>query len=178
MAMALMRVSKKMSEKKGKAMPLKVSERGQMAPFMVMDVLYAANQRASLGSMVYHLEIGQPGTGAPREVIEAIQELDYLSRKHGYTDAFGITPLRDAIVEHYKSSYGLSIGNLAEPVAVAVVPLPGSFWHFLQHSILAIGLRWPPWVPLLHPLYLRPLVSSLLFLKRHLRTVFNPHQKN
>ena len=56
-------------------MPLKVSERGQMAPFMVMDVLYAANQRASLGNAVYHLEIGQPGTGAPREVIEAIHRL-------------------------------------------------------------------------------------------------------
>ncbi|MBO42199.1 MAG: 1-aminocyclopropane-1-carboxylate deaminase [Rhodospirillaceae bacterium] len=91
-------------------MPLKVSERGQMAPFMVMDVLYAANQRASLGNAVYHLEIGQPGTGAPREVIEAIQEPLSL-QKLGYTDAFGITPLRDDIVEHYKSSYGLSIGQ-------------------------------------------------------------------
>ncbi|MDB3954073.1 aminotransferase class I/II-fold pyridoxal phosphate-dependent enzyme [Alphaproteobacteria bacterium] len=89
-------------------MPLKVSARGQIEPFMVMDVLYAANQRASSGEVVYHLEIGQPGTGVPRDIIDAIQE-PLFSQKLGYTDAFGITPLRDAIVRHYQSSYGLTI---------------------------------------------------------------------
>jgi len=86
-----------------------------MAPFMVMDVLFAANQREISGEAVFHLEIGQPGTGVPREVIEAIQG-QLLSQKLGYTDAFGITPLRDAIAGHYQSSYGLAV----DPNQVAV----------------------------------------------------------
>ena len=156
-------------------MPLKVSERGQMAPFMVMDVLYAANQRASLGNAVYHLEIGQPGTGAPREVIKAIQEPLSL-QKLGYTDAFGITPLRDAIVEHYKSSYGLSIGQ--NRVAVTSGSSAGFVLAFLAAFDIGDRVAVASLGTLVTAIYLRPLVSSLLFLKRHLRTVFNPHQKN
>ena len=55
-------------------MALKVSTRGCIPSFMVMDVLKAANQKKLDGESVYHLEIGQPGTGAPSGVVEAVGE--------------------------------------------------------------------------------------------------------
>jgi len=41
-------------------MVLKVSRRGQIPPFIVMDVMRAANDRAATGADVLHLEVGQP----------------------------------------------------------------------------------------------------------------------
>ncbi|MBT6118455.1 MAG: pyridoxal phosphate-dependent aminotransferase, partial [Rhodospirillaceae bacterium] len=52
-------------------MALKTSKRGAVAPFIVMDVLRAANERAARGESVLHLEVGQPATAAPAVVIEA-----------------------------------------------------------------------------------------------------------
>ena len=46
-------------------MPLKVATRGRVPPFIVMDVMRAANRRAAAGEDVLHLEVGQPGTPAP-----------------------------------------------------------------------------------------------------------------
>ena len=43
-------------------MALKVAERGRVPPFIVMDVLRDANDRAAAGEEVIHLEVGQPGT--------------------------------------------------------------------------------------------------------------------
>ncbi len=54
-------------------MALKVSKRGLVPPFIVMDVLRAANQRQAGGQDVVHLELGQPATPAPRGAIEAAQ---------------------------------------------------------------------------------------------------------
>ena len=49
-------------------MALKQSRRGAISPFIVMDVMRAANARERDGKAVYHLEVGQPGTPAPRNV--------------------------------------------------------------------------------------------------------------
>ena len=89
-------------------MALKVAARGTIPPFIVMDVLRAANERAAAGETVHHLEVGQPGTRAPRRVIEAAQqalETDLI----GYTDAFGIPPLRQGIAAHYRAQYGVEL---------------------------------------------------------------------
>ena len=45
---------------------LKVSRRGQVPPFIVMDVMQAAADREATGADVLHLEVGQPATAAPR----------------------------------------------------------------------------------------------------------------
>ena len=44
---------------------MKNSARGRVDPFIVMDVMEAARQIGKLGHEVIHLEVGQPGTGAP-----------------------------------------------------------------------------------------------------------------
>jgi aspartate/methionine/tyrosine aminotransferase len=52
-------------------MTIRPSRRGLVPPFIAMDVLRAANARAVAGARVIHLEVGQPGTPAPRAVREA-----------------------------------------------------------------------------------------------------------
>ncbi len=89
-------------------MALKVARRGQIPPFIVMDVMRAANAREAAGEHVLHLEVGQPGSGAPGGVVEAARAaLD--SNRLGYTEAFGIPSLRERISRHYKDFYGLSV---------------------------------------------------------------------
>ena len=87
---------------------LKVSERGLIPPFIVMDVMRAANERVATGEDVMHLEVGQPSTPAPRKVLEAAKRaLD--TQVLGYTDALGIAPLREKIAGYYQTRYGLFI---------------------------------------------------------------------
>lgn len=89
-------------------MALKVAARGRIPPFIVMDVMRAANEREAAGGDVVHLEVGQPGTGAPRGVIEAAKAaLD--DDRLGYTDSFGIPLLRERIAAHYRDWYGVEV---------------------------------------------------------------------
>jgi aspartate/methionine/tyrosine aminotransferase len=88
---------------------LKISRRGQVPPFIVMDVMQAAADREANGGEVLHLEVGQPSTSAPAGVIAAAHKaLD--TDRAGYTVAFGIPDLRHAIARHYRDSYGVEIG--------------------------------------------------------------------
>jgi len=89
-------------------MPLKVAKRGNVPPFIVMDVMRAANERAATGATVLHLEVGQPGTPAPRPVIEAAKKA-LESDNIGYTDASGRPSLRRRIARHYRDRYGVDI---------------------------------------------------------------------
>ena len=69
-------------------MTLKISGRSDISPFIVMDVMRAANARKLAGQDVLHLEVGQPSTAAPQSVIENAKlmlDKDLL----GYTDALG-----------------------------------------------------------------------------------------
>ena len=89
-------------------MALKVARRGAVPPFIAMEVLRDANERAARGENVLHLEVGQPSTSAPRAVIEAAKRA--LDRDQiGYTEALGIPPLRQRIARHYKDMYGISV---------------------------------------------------------------------
>ena len=96
---------------------LKPASRGDIAPFIVMEVMRAANERAASGEGVLHLEVGQPGTSAPEAVREAAKAaLD--DQRLGYTEAMGVPELRARIAAHYRESYGLEIAP--ERVAVTV----------------------------------------------------------
>jgi aspartate/methionine/tyrosine aminotransferase len=111
-------------------MVLKVAARGAISPFIVMDVLRAANERAASGADVLHLEVGQPGTPAPAPVIEAARRaLD--SDLLGYTDALGIPALRQGIAAHYRAQYGVEL----DPARVVVTT--GSSGGFLLSFLAA-----------------------------------------
>jgi aspartate/methionine/tyrosine aminotransferase len=105
-------------------MALKIARRGQIPPFIAMDVLRAANERALAGDDVLHLEVGQPSTPAPAAVLAAAHAA--LDRETlGYTDALGLPPLRAAIAAHYRQHYGVAID------AGRVVVTTGSSGAFL-----------------------------------------------
>jgi aspartate/methionine/tyrosine aminotransferase len=102
---------------------LKVASRADIDPFIVMDVLVAANARAAAGADVIHMEVGEPGSGPPQPVLTAARQA--LGRAPlGYTEALGRPPLRAAIAEHYDHLYGLAV----DPGQVAVtVGASGAF---------------------------------------------------
>ena len=88
-------------------MVLKVSRRGNVPPFIVMDVMRAAAEHEAKGDNVLHLEVGQPSTGAPQGVVEAARAA--LGQTLGYTDALGVPALRSAIARHYAHQYGIDL---------------------------------------------------------------------
>lgn len=103
-------------------MTLKTGRGASAPPFMVMDVIAAANARqASLppgAADVIRMEIGQPGTGAPAgaeaAVIAALRERQPM----GYTESLGRPSLRQRLSRHYAEWYGASVP--AERIAITV----------------------------------------------------------
>jgi len=73
-----------------------------------MDVWKAAAERARTHGDVLVLAAGQPSTPAPAPVLRATgNALD--SELFGYTETFGVLPLREAIAEHHRRSYGYQV---------------------------------------------------------------------
>ena len=111
-------------------MTRRIARRASIPPFIVMDVLRAANERAATGADVLHLEVGQPSTGAPARVVEAARAA--LGREVlGYTDALGIPPLRQAITRHYRERYGVEV----DPARIVVTT--GSSGAFILSFLAA-----------------------------------------
>jgi aspartate/methionine/tyrosine aminotransferase len=96
-------------------MTLRTSRHGLVPPFIAMDVLRAANEREATGGDVIHLEVGQPGSSAPKAVLEAARHA-LNSERIGYTDALGIPQLRQAIAAHYHAQYRVPV----DPAEVVV----------------------------------------------------------
>ena len=87
---------------------MKISARADVAPFYAMEVLKAANEKAAKGDSVLHLEVGEPGRGAPAGAISAAHAaLD--AGGIGYTEAFGLTDLRRRIARYYQETHGVDI---------------------------------------------------------------------
>ncbi|MCX7631388.1 MAG: aminotransferase class I/II-fold pyridoxal phosphate-dependent enzyme, partial [Geminicoccaceae bacterium] len=87
---------------------LRPSRRGAVAPFVVMEVLAAANRRAAGGAAVFHLEIGEPAGGPPEPVLEAARRA-LGSVSLGYGEAPGLWALRAAIARLYRDRYGVDL---------------------------------------------------------------------
>ena len=81
---------------------LKVSDRSDISPFIVMDVMRMSAAREAAGEHVLHLEVGQPDTPAPLAV-RAAARAAINTDKIGYTVALGLDALRERIARHYLS---------------------------------------------------------------------------
>jgi aspartate/methionine/tyrosine aminotransferase len=92
---------------------LKVGRGAHAPPFLVMDVIAAANARAATIPAgqpgILRMEVGQPGTGAPRGAAEAAIRALRDGHPLGYTEAFGLPSLRDRIAGRYESHYGTTV---------------------------------------------------------------------
>ena len=72
---------------------MKFSKRSKISSFIVMDVMEQARKEELLGRDIVHMEVGQPGTPAPRNAIKELAK-KINSEPLGYTVALGITELR------------------------------------------------------------------------------------
>lgn len=109
-------------------MALKVGRGAAAPPFIVMDVITAANARQAQlppgAPHVIRMEVGQPGTGAPAGAVAAAQRALSAGAPMGYTEAFGLPSLRARIAAHGKAWYGVDVS----PSRVAVtVGASGAF---------------------------------------------------
>ncbi len=87
---------------------MKISKRGQIEPFRVMAALRDANQVARAGKDVVHLSLGQPSREIPDTVRKRIGAIA-MQRSLGYTESTGMLELRQAIAEHYRAQYQLTV---------------------------------------------------------------------
>ena len=96
---------------------MRFSNRGQVDPFIVMDVMEAARAAEAAGRHIIHMEVGQPSTPAPalaRNAMAAALERESL----GYTVALGLPELRRGIADLYRRWYGVDLN----PDRVVVTP--------------------------------------------------------
>lgn len=84
------------------------SRRGNVDPFIVMDVMEAARAAEAAGRHIIHMEVGQPGTGAPRAALEQLSA-DMAGDPLGYTVGLGLPELRARIAAHYQDWYGVEV---------------------------------------------------------------------
>jgi aspartate/methionine/tyrosine aminotransferase len=93
---------------------MRFSARGDVDPFIVMDVMEAAAQAEAQGRRIIHMEVGQPGTAAPKGAREALAGA--LEQPLGYTVALGLPELRRGIADLYRRWYGVEL----DPARVVV----------------------------------------------------------
>jgi aspartate/methionine/tyrosine aminotransferase len=87
---------------------LAASGRSEVPPFMVMDVMAAAERIEAAGGHVIHMEVGQPAAAAPKAAIAAAHRALEQGRID-YTSALGIPTLRQRIARHYRDTYRCSV---------------------------------------------------------------------
>ena len=87
---------------------MRKSKRGNVDPFIVMDVMENARKAEERGEDIVHMEVGQPGTPAP---MDAQKELIKIMKNDsmGYTVALGIPELRQRISQLYGDWYNLDL---------------------------------------------------------------------
>ena len=84
------------------------SARSGVPPFMVMDVMAAAERLEAQGRTIVHMEVGQPAAGAPASAIAAVRAA-LGSGAHGYTAALGIASLRRRIAQSYAQWHDVEV---------------------------------------------------------------------
>lgn len=94
---------------------MRSSSRGEVDPFIVMDVMEAARAEEARGRSIIHMEVGQPGTPAPRSARAALARA-LGTQPLGYTVALGLPELRARIARLYGEWYGLDL----DPARVVV----------------------------------------------------------
>ena len=137
------------------AASLQPSQRSAIAPFIVMDVMQAAAEREAQGHGIIHMEVGQPGTPAPRAALARVARA-LESETLGYTVALGLPTLRERIACHYAERYsarvdpervivttGSSAGFVLAFLALfdvgARVALPSPGYPCYRHILTALG---------------------------------------
>ncbi|MEL6682196.1 MAG: aminotransferase class I/II-fold pyridoxal phosphate-dependent enzyme [Pseudomonadota bacterium] len=86
---------------------MRQAARGEVDPFIVMDVMEAAQKAEEAGRHIIHMEVGQPGTGAPSVAKEKL--IAAMDEPLGYTVGLGLPDLRARIARHYGEWYDIEL---------------------------------------------------------------------
>ncbi len=108
----------------------------KIEPFHVMDVQSRADALEAQGRRIIRMEIGQPDFSAPAQVIAAAGEA-MRGRALGYTAALGIPELRQAISDHYRNKFSLSV----PPERIVVTTGASGAFMLLLGVLLDAGRR-------------------------------------
>ncbi|MDE2006699.1 MAG: aminotransferase class I/II-fold pyridoxal phosphate-dependent enzyme [Rhodospirillales bacterium] len=144
---------------------LKIGRGAAAPPFLVMDVIAAANARQAVlppsAPGVIRMEVGQPGTGAPEGAVAAVQAALRSGDALGYTEAFGRASLRARIAAHCRDWYGIDVP--AARIAVTVGASGGFPLAFLAafdpgDRIAMTAPFYPPYVNILTALGMKPVI--------------------
>lgn len=144
---------------------LKQGAASAIQPFLVMDVIARANARQAAlppgAPHVIRMEVGQPGTGAPRDAARAASNALLAGEPLGYTEAFGRRGLRARIAAHYASFYGTDVAPAR--IAVTTGASGGFLLAFLAcfdagDRIALATPYYPPYVNILAALGMVPVV--------------------
>jgi aspartate/methionine/tyrosine aminotransferase len=146
-------------------MTLKVGRGAAAPPFIVMDVITAANARQAAlppgAPHVIRMEVGQPGTGAPAGAVAAAAAALRAGAPMGYTEALGCQSLRARISLHYARWYGadLPAGRVAVTVgASGAFPLAFLAAFDAGDRVAMAAPFYPPYVNILAALGMRPVM--------------------
>ena len=87
---------------------MKNSKRSNVDPFIVMDVMESARIAEKNGKHIIHMEVGQPGTPAPKVAKEFITN-EISNNNLGYTVTLGLPALRERISKLYGDWYNVDL---------------------------------------------------------------------
>ncbi len=140
---------------------MKVGSGALSPPFLVMDVIAAANAREATHPGVLRMEVGQPGLGAPAGAVEAAVRAMRGGDALGYTEAFGLPALRERISRHYADAYALDVP--AARIAVTVGASGGFPLAFLAafdrgDRVAMAAPFYPPYANILVSLGMEPVL--------------------
>ena len=109
------------------------SARSRVPPFAVMSVLQRVADLRAQGRDVISLCAGEPSQGAPSDVRRRAEGV-LADRLHlGYSETFGIRPLRVELARHYRRWYDLDV----DPDQIALTT--GSSGAFVLAFLAAFG---------------------------------------
>jgi len=85
------------------------SRRSQVIqPFLAVEVFQRAQELEREGKDIIHLEFGEPDFETPPVIREAAEKALKDGRTR-YAHSLGLVPLREAIAEHYRARYGVTV---------------------------------------------------------------------
>ncbi|MBY4892402.1 aminotransferase class I/II-fold pyridoxal phosphate-dependent enzyme [Rhodobacteraceae bacterium N5(2021)] len=150
---------------------MRQSTRSHVDPFIVMDVMEQARALEDAGRHIIHMEVGQPGTGAPKAARDRLAA-EMAAGPLGYTVALGRPDLRVGIAALYAEWYGIDL----DPARVVLTAGASGAFILAFTALFDAGAR----VALGEPCYpsYRQILSALSLepvgLQTHVETRFQP----
>ncbi len=101
----------------------------EIEPFLAVEVFQKAQELEREGVDVIHLEYGEPDFDTPPVIREAAEKALKDGRTR-YVHTQGILPLREAIAEHYRARYGVTVSP--EQILVTAGTSPAMLLLFMS----------------------------------------------